>query len=123
MAEWYSVATPAQIERLELAWPDAPTEIPELCAFILGTAREQVCAYSPTPMSIYLWSTDPVPPENGVPDRLVLAQLQQAKNLWNAGRAQADGNVGGEGYTFIPRPLDKTIQQIIRPRRGVPNVF
>jgi hypothetical protein len=53
----------------------------------------------------------------------VYAQLEQAKNLWNAGRAQQDGGVGSEGYSFTPRPLDKTIRSIIRPTSGVPRVF
>lgn len=56
------------------------------------------------------------------PARYVYAQLQQAKNLWNAGRVAAAGDGSGE-FQFVPRPLDKEIQRIIRPRAGVPNVF
>lgn len=117
---WYSTTTLSEAERLLEAWPDAPTDAPELCAVILGTARDQVIAYAP--LTAYEL-VDGIPDLTKPLNRLVLAQLQQAKNLWNAGRAQQDGNVGGEGYVFVPRPLDKTIQQMIRPRRGVPSVF
>lgn len=114
MTQWYSLASPDEIERLEEAWSDAPTDQPEICGMILDNARHQVMSYAPAlPVTV---------PED-IPFNLVYAQLQQAKNLWNAGRAQQDGNIGGEGYSFIPRPLDKTIQQLIRPRKGVPNVF
>ena len=59
----------------------------------------------------------------GVPTRHVYAQLQQARNLWNAGRAGGDGDLGPEGFTFTPRPLDKTIRDIIRPRNVGPHVL
>lgn len=49
---------------------------------------------------------------------LVYAQLQQAKNLWAAGRADENGDIGSEGFAFVPRPLDKTIRSIIRPTNG-----
>lgn len=111
MATWYNTDTQEEVDRLLQAWTDAPYDYaPELCASILGTAREQVIAFAPAL------------PET-VPDRYVLAQVMQAQNLWNAGRAQQEGGVGGEGYIFYPRPLDKTIRRIIRPQRGVPNVF
>ncbi|WP_295824189.1 hypothetical protein [uncultured Microbacterium sp.] len=58
-----------------------------------------------------------------VPTRFVWAQLQHAKHLWNAGRVAANGETGGGEFTFVPRPLDKDIQYIIRPRKGVPHVF
>ena len=58
----------------------------------------------------------------GVPVNLVYAQLQQAKNLWNAGRVSGGGDVGVEQYTYTPRPLDKTIKGIIRPAHGGPRV-
>ncbi|AZS40049.1 hypothetical protein CVS54_01371 [Microbacterium oxydans] len=208
MTTWYSTTSLQEAERLLEAWPDAPTDAPELCAYILGTARDQVIAFAPplvedpahvlvngftedgkftadfiaidgwvhvvarlaegtsvtAPVGTvpeayrpagnalsthgaqsftvypdgaawYLGTAGeqvrlsyPLPagvpsPAFNVPERYVLAQLQQAKNLWNSGRAQQDGNVGTEGYSFVPRPLDKTIQQMIRPRGGVPRVF
>lgn len=119
--EWYTVKgdTPeeetAAQQRLLNAWPDAPLENLEVCGMLLDVAREQVIAYAPDP--------DPDEEPADPPDRYVYAQLQQATNLWNAGRVASDGNVGVEGFVFTPRPLDKTIRGIIRPPSGGPDVY
>jgi len=115
MTDWYSVAeddTPA-LERLIGAWIDAPTTNLETCGFILSTARDQVWAYAPESQDD---DGEPIEvPATDVPDRLVYAQLKQAENLWNAGRVSSAGDTGMDGYTFTPRPLDKTIRGVIRP--------
>lgn len=110
MADWYT-ADPEQTERLLGAWPDAPIEDMETCAFLLGTAQDQVLNFAPDLA------------EGGVvPARWVLAQLQQAKNLWNAGRVSGSGDVGVDQFTYTPRPLDKTVKGMIRPQKGGPRV-
>lgn len=135
MYKWYSVDTPQAQERFSEAWGgiDAPTD--ELGAMLLEIAKGDVVAYASAqfddlePVDIEddwedawddAWGEDDA---EGVPARYVFAQLQQAKNLWNAGRAQSDGEAGSEGYSFVPRPLDKTIRQLIRPKRGIPYVI
>lgn len=67
---------------------------------------------------LVLLNADPTDP----PINYVYAQLQQATNLWNAGRVSGGGDAGVEQFTFTPRPLDKTIKQIIRPVHGGPRV-
>lgn len=124
MSEWFTTegadetaAGEAQ-ERLLLAWPDAPLANLEVCQMILETAQDQVLAYAPAqPVAV---EGEPAPAPSV---RLVYAQLSQAKNLWEAGRVSSDGNIGEGGYTFTPRPLDKTIRQIIRPTQGRPHVL
>lgn len=124
MAEWYTVEgdTPAAAgeaqARLLAAWRDAPLINLEVCGMILEVAREQVIAFAPAPAPPV--EGEPVP---GPPTRFVYAQLQQAINLWNAGRVSSAGNLGGDGYSFTPRPLDKTIKSIIRPVQGAPDVY
>lgn len=115
MAEWFTFAVDDEpaIERLEVEWPDAPMNRPETLGMLLEVAREQVIAYAPAPAD---------PPEP-IPSRYVYAQLKQAENLWNAGRASSSGDVGVDGFMFVPRPLDKTIQKIIRPADGKPDVL
>lgn len=108
---WYTVRTTVGVERLKAVWPDAPYENLDYCDLILDTAREQVEAYAPAPG-----------PE-GYPRRMVYAQLQQAKNLHNAASGNSSGEIGGDGYSFSPRPLDKTIRTIIRPTEGVADVY
>lgn len=117
MSIWYSVDTPEAVERFTDAWGgiDAPTD--ETGAMLLEIAKGDVLAYAPE-ADVELgedWELNP-------PSRFVFAQLQQAKNPWNAGRAQDDSTAGTEGYSFVPRPLDKTIKALIRPKEGVPYV-
>lgn len=110
MAEWYTAA-PEQTERLLGAWPDAPIEDVETCGFLLETAQDQVLDYAPV-----------LADGATIPNRWVYAQLKQAENLWNAGRVSGSGDVGVEQFTYTPRPLDKTIKNIIRPQKGRPRV-
>lgn len=117
MPEWYSVDTPEQVTRLLGAWADAPITNEETCEYLLEIAREQVIDFAPVPATIPEVSPAPAPPA-----RYVYAQLQQAKNLWEAGRVSSDGDLGEGGYTFQPRPLDKTIREIIRPINRRPRV-
>ncbi|QXE28557.1 hypothetical protein [Microbacterium paraoxydans] len=139
MAEWYTATSDEAQQRLIAAWPDAPIENLEVCGFLLETARIQVLAYAPETATLTgavelalvrfglaerlgdvlaLLGVDPTDP----PINFVYAQLQQATNLWNAGRVSGGGDAGMEQFTFTPRPLDKTIKQIIRPVQGGPRV-
>ena len=119
MVAWFSVVDGAAQTRLAAAWDDAPLANLETCGMLLEIARAQVWAYAPE-------SEDDDGLAVAIPatsvSRLVYAQLEQAKNLWNAGRVTSSGDIGGTGYTFTPRPLDKTIRGIIRPIEGRPDV-
>lgn len=124
MADWYSVDTSEAENRLRSAWPDAPVENTEICGHLLEVAKEQVLEYAPDPDPDALTVVDGVlVAGEPTPARYVMAQLRQAQNLWRAGEASSDGNVGPEGFTFIPRPMDRTIKQIIRPQSGKPHVL
>lgn len=116
MSTWYAATPQAEADRTMAAWQEMPLENLELCALVLDTAREQVAAYARK-------ADLPTPPSTAIPARLVYAQLQQARNLWNAGRAGGDGDLGADGFTFTPRPLDKTIRDIIRPKDVAPYVL
>lgn len=120
MVTWYSVDTAPEQERFLAAWGnnDAPIENLETCAMLLEVARDQVIAYGPAPAPLV--EGEPVPDP---PVRFVYAQLMQAKNLHNAGTVTSSGDLGEGGFTFTPRPLDKTIRQIIRPVNGRPHVL
>lgn len=124
MAEWFGIADEEAQTRLLDAWAEAPVDRAELCEMILDTAREQVLAYAPAADPDELVVIDGVLQSGTVvPARYVYAQLQQARNLWAAGEVASDGNVGDGGFTFTPRPLDKTIRSIIRPVDGKPHVL
>lgn len=57
------------------------------------------------------------------PERYALAQLNMARDLWNAGRTDASGSIGGEGFFYKPLSLSKESMRIIRPVRGGPGVY
>lgn len=110
MAAWYTVEPDGggeQTDRLLAAWEDAPVDNIETCRMVLNTARDQVIDYAPATLD----AADP-------DERYVFAQLRQAENLWNAGRVSGSGEIGVDQYTFTPRPLDKTVRQMIRPTAG-----
>jgi len=89
---------------------------------LLEIARDQVWAYAPESLdTLGAPVVVPGPAITTVPNRLVYAQLQQAANLWNAGRVASTGDTGGDQFTFTPRPMDKAIRSIIRPMLGVPS--
>lgn len=113
---WYSVSGQEAQDRLLAAWPDAPLENLDSLAILLSTARAQVIAAAPAPLTGENIETAPI-------DRYVGAQLQQAINLWNAGRVSSDGTLGDGAFVFTPRPLDKTIRGMIRPPIGKPRAF
>lgn len=123
MADWYTVEDGAAQERLLAAWPDAPLVNLEVCSLILTTAREQVEQYGPEPVEEVTVVDGYVVSATVTPDRYVYAQLRQAQTLYNAGRASGDGDVGPDGFSFTPRPLDKTIRDIIRPKDIRPHVL
>lgn len=118
MTHWYTVegidpTDPnggTELDRLVAAWADAPVENEETLTYLLDLARRDVIEYAPAlPVS-----AEGEPPAE-YPSFYAYAQLRQAENLWNAGRAQGGGDVGVDGFTFTPRPLDKTIKRMIRP--------
>lgn len=122
MADWYNVEDTEAQERLTAAWLDAPTENLETCALLLDKALEQVWAYAPESEPEDDDDLDVLPIPAEAVDRLLLPQLRQAENLWNAGRVNSAGDTGPDGFVFTPRPLDKTIRAMIRPARGTFNV-
>lgn len=113
MTDWFDNSSEEETERLLLAWEGAPVESPEVLGMLLDVARQQVESYAPEREG----------PSWPVPGRLIYAQLQQARNLWNAGAAGGNGEIGADGFSYQPRPLDKTIRAIIRPTTGAADAF
>lgn len=137
--EWYSASDDEAADRILAAWSDAPTDNLELCEMLLDVARGDVLAYAEAEtnaeqvtqlldvlgyasatIELVVTALGEVVP--GTPARYVFAQLQQAKNIYNAGRV-VGGQVGPDGFAFVPRPLSKEIQKIIRPQSGVASVL
>jgi hypothetical protein len=93
-------------------WIDARTMADAMLYDLLTMAREQVIEYAPV-------LADGV----AVPLRYRLAQIAQAKNVYNGSLVDAgSGDIGNETFTIRPFPLDWQIKQMLRPRRGTPVV-
>lgn len=135
MADWFSWE---DLERAHDALPELPVENAELAGMLLDVARERVLEFAAddepaarvtalledlgvgeATIAAVIALLDFEATEPTVPARYVFAQLQDAKNLWLAGR----GEDGPDGFMYAARPLAKDIQKIIRPTSGVPNVF
>jgi hypothetical protein len=99
---WHTVDT----ARLE--WSDA-TGIDDVRLYtLLELARAQCTEYAPA-----------LPANTRPPINYRQAQLMQARNLINAGRAEGEG----EGdFVLRPFPLDWMVKQTLRPKSGVPVV-
>lgn len=92
-------------------WLDAPDDDDQL-SDLLEVAKEQILAFAPARND-----ADPVPAG------YVVAQLMQARNIWNASQADpANGGIGPDGFVSRPFPLDWMVKQLVRPKRGVPVV-
>lgn len=104
------------IESARDQWIDAPLD-DDVLEELLAVAEQQVIAYAPA-------LPEPAEDEElDVPVNYRRAQLQQARNLWNASKVDPSGSgIDGDSYVIRPFPLDWMIRQTLRPRRGVPRV-
>lgn len=117
---WHTVASARN------QWPDAPydedgsdTTLTEL----LNIAKGDVLAFEPVSTEPeYVIVDDIIVPadEATVPDNYRMAQLLQAKNIWNSSRAGASGDFDDGSYGISSFPLDWKVRQLIRPKRAVP---
>ena len=113
MATWHTPETARD------QWVDAPLDDEQL-EQLLDVAKQAVLAYAPAlPAATsgawvdgyYQPAAEPEPPTN-----YVVAQLMQARNVWNSGKATPTGDFDGGGYGLTTHPLDWQIKQILRPR-------
>jgi hypothetical protein len=107
MASWHD-ETSAQDE-----WPDAPVDEDggtSRLSTILEAAKDAVLSYAP--------EQEVVPVD--IPAGWREAQLKQAQNIWNASKASPSGDFDGGQYGLSTFPLDWSVRQLIRPKRGRP---
>lgn len=87
-------------------WVNAPTDDVVLDA-LLAAAFDACEAYAP-PL--------PTPAPDPLPDSLMLANVYQARELYEAGTRAGDV-IGVGDYAIRSRPLTGTVKQLLRPRR------
>ncbi|MHC9045817.1 hypothetical protein ACYX8G_14620 [Microbacterium saperdae] len=103
-------------ETIRDEWEDAEQIGDDLLAQLVTAARDAVMTYAPAL---------PLPAdgaEQSIPDRYRVAQLMQVRNLWSAVDVKPSGEIGGETFTYQPRPLDWHVKALLRPQRGRPRV-
>lgn len=118
---WHTVASARN------QWPDAPfdedggdTTLTEL----LSIAQAAVLAFAPVPTEEYVIVDDVIVPADPtvIPDSYRMAQLMQARNVWNSSRASAGGDFDAGSFGITSFPLDWQIRQLIRPKQAVPRL-
>lgn len=90
-------------------WRDAPDNDAKLYD-LLETAREQCARFAPA-----------LAEDTPVPSRYRVAQLMQARNVWNASKTDpGSGGIGVDGFVIRPYPMDGTVKNVLRPKTAVP---
>lgn len=104
VATWYTV------EAARVDWRDAPLDHFRLLD-LLEVAKAQCLAYAPLPAD-----ADPDYPPVGHR----VAQLMQARNVWNASKTDpASGGIGDDGFMVRVFPMDWTVKALLRPKRAI----
>ena len=90
-------------------WSDAPLDNVELAA-LLDVAHDQCVAFAPVPKTAL------------VPERYRRALVMQARALYRATLVGSGDSIGLDGISVTVFPMDWTVKNLLRPKRGVPNV-
>lgn len=110
MATWHT------LESARSEWIDAPLDDDQLNE-LLEVARDAVLAFAPA-LDGEVVSDDgylSVIPDT-IPTAYRVAQLMQARNVWNSTKASPTGDFDGGGFSLTTFPLDWQVKQLLRPR-------
>lgn len=99
-------------EDVRAQWADAPLDDQDL-ADLLSAAYEQCAAFAPVLTAEQIAS----PPAN-----YKLAQVMQARALYRSLKAGSGDTMGDDGMTVTVFPMDWTVKNLLRPKRGLPRV-
>ncbi|WP_413450213.1 hypothetical protein AA0Y32_06045 [Georgenia phoenicis] len=95
------------LEELQTYWPDAPYAEDYDVDGLLTSARIQCEEYAPA-----------IGDAEVVPESWRLAQSMQARALYRSSIAGGNDQIGAEGYTVTVWPMDWTVRNLLRPKRG-----
>lgn len=106
MAELVGWVDPDTLTAEGSAWPDAVMMDYEGLADLLRVAHETCEAYAPK-----------LAEGADVPGRYVMAQVLQARAIWQMQRQGPGDTFNTEGFSIAIYPLDARIRQMLRPKR------
>lgn len=95
----------ATADQAKAHWTDAPNMDPAVLTRLLGAAHEQCVEYAPV-----LAEGAPVP------ERYVLANIYQARELYAASQRGEQDVIGVGDYAIRARPLTAAVKQLLRPQ-------
>lgn len=104
---WGWITGPAD-PRLPVLWPGSEDYTWDI-GFPLNVARIQCERFAPA-----------LAEGTAVPENYVAAQVMQARALVRAGITGSGEQTGGYGETVTVFPMDWTVKNLLRPRRGRP---
>jgi len=98
-------------------WADAPEDEAVLTSY-LRAAHSQCVEYLPPVPQAFTGELMPNYDGSGQdPYRLRLAQILQARALWNSTHAGGGDQFGPDGLRVTVFPMDWTVRNLLRPRR------
>lgn len=97
--------------RLPELWPGSLDLAPEIVEIYLDAARAACEEFAPVLAS----------PEEP-PTHYVIAQAYQARAVARAALAGGQDQIGADGFGVTVFPLDWTVKQLLRPKRGRPGI-
>lgn len=125
MATWATLSEARQL------WRDAPADDATLTLY-LSAAQGAVIAYAPVldaPLIVALYPSEGLTPSSAlfpiysptatIPAAWQLAQIMQARNIFNSGKASPSDSFDGSSFGLTTMPLDWQIKQLIRPQRAL----
>lgn len=96
-------------------WRDAPSD-DDVLARYLNSAYDQCLAFLPHARDALTGELVPVVP-SPVPDRLRLAQIMQARALYNGVITGANDQQGEGSFGVTVFPMDWSVKNLLRPKR------
>ncbi|MGN8245291.1 hypothetical protein ACTHAM_002410 [Cellulomonas soli] len=96
-------------------WRDAPSDDAVLARY-LSSAYDQCLAFLPHARDALTGELVPVVPDP-VPDRLRLAQIMQARALYNGAVSGPNDQQGEGSFGVTVFPMDWTVKNLLRPKR------
>lgn len=117
MFVWDGWFAAMHVDDVAKIWPQAADLTHDELDPLLASARVQCEAYAP---SLYVTLEDGTTALQSPPPNYQHAQILQARALYRAMIAGDRDGIGADGYTVTVFPMDWTVKNLLRPKKGRP---